>query len=574
VLETGDRIGTSLAGGLLALLGADVRVLAPSATARAWKWRNPAATLFRKRTVGVAALGAELAAADVVLGSSDITPLPAWDRMPGQVVCDITAHGPRGPADSGALVAALTGLVDTVGAPDRPPVPAGYPLLDGLAALHAALAVLAALHNRRHGGIGHDIDITLSACGLAAIASQRPGHACVSRVGNAHRAAAPWNLYPAANGAVLLGATTDREFTRLAAAMRQPGLSADPRFATLAGRLAHRTELDREMAAWTSARTVAAVVAALTRVELAGAMVTGAAALAAEPNLILRGSCTIATDPASGAGVPVLARPFQLHAASAAEAPPHATSPDLPLRVLEIGRHVVPTLTGVPNAGTPHFGVPHFGVPSAGDHLAALGARVTSADHAGSNATLRAALAEADVLVVNRPGTMSDPLEPDPMGPDPRTLRQMAPRLIHCSVTPFGMFTAYPGRPGSDSVAQAMCGAMDLTRGDGVPFQAGAPVCAYAAGLAGAVAVLAGALGNCGCEADIAMQEVGAWLTHWQWNELPPPPPRVQPCTDGHVLVEDGPGALPPGLSRAELTDLIRRHGGRAAPVLRMAELD
>jgi len=569
VLEAGDRIGASLAGGLLALLGADVRVLAPAATTRTWKWRNPAAALFRKRTVGVAGLGAELAAADVVLGSSDIAPLPAWDRMPGQVICDITAHGPRGRADSGALVAALTGLVDTVGAPDRPPVPAGYPLLDGLAALHAALAVLAALHNRRQGGIGRDIDITLSACGLAAIASQRPGRACVSRVGNAHRAAAPWNLYPAANGAVLLGAKTDLEFTRLAAAMRQPGLSADPRFATLAGRLAHRTELDREMAAWTSARTVAAVVAALVRVELAGATVTGAAVLAAEPNLILRGSCTIATDPASGAGVPVLARPFQLHAAPAAETPPHATSPDLPLRVLEIGRHVVPTL-----AGGPHAGAPHGGVPSAGDHLAALGARVTSVDQAGGTAALRAALAEADVLVVNRPGTLSDPLEPDPMGPDPRTLRQMAPRLIHCSVTPFGMFTAYPGRPGSDAVAQAMCGAMDLTRGDGVPFQAGAPVCAYASGLAGAVAVLAGALGNGGCEADIAMQEVGAWLTHWQWNELPPPPPRVLPCTDGHVLVEDGPEALPPALSRAELTDLIHLQGGRAAPVRRVAELD
>jgi len=568
VLEAGDRIGASLAGGLLALLGADVRVLAPAATTRAWKWRNPAAALFRKRTVGVAALGAELAGADVVLGSSDIAPLPAWDRTPGQVICDVTAHGPRGPADSGALVAALTGLVDTVGAPDRPPVPAGYPLLEGLAGLSAALAVLAALHNRRHDGSGRDIEITLFASGLAAIASQRPGQACESRVGNAHRAAAPWNLYPAANGAVLLGAKTDLEFTRLAAAMRQPGLSADPRFATLAGRLAHRMELDREMVAWTSARTVAALVTALARVELAGAAVTGAAALAAEPNLILRGSCTIATDPASGAGVPVLARPFQLHAASSGEAPPHAKAPNQPLRVLEIGRHVVPT-----PAGAPHAGLPHAGVPSAGDHLAALGARVTSLDQAGSTAALRAALAEADVLVVNRPGTLSDPLEPDPMGPDPRALRQMASGLIHCSVTPFGMFTAYPGRPGSDATAQAMCGAMDLTRGDGVPFQAGAPICAFAAVLSGAVAVLAGAPGNGGCDADVAMQEVGAWLTHWQWNE-PNPPPRVHPCTDGHVLVEDGPEALPPGLSRVELTDLIRRQGGRAAPVLRVAELD
>jgi crotonobetainyl-CoA:carnitine CoA-transferase CaiB-like acyl-CoA transferase len=67
-----------------------------------------------------------------------------------------------------------------------------------------------------------------------------------------------------------------------------------------------------------------------------------------------------------------------------------------------------------------------------------------------------------------------------------------------------------------------MSGILDRARaGDGTPFRVAAPVCAIAAGLAGVLAVLAGLLRPGGWEADISMQDAGAWLTHWEWNSAP-----------------------------------------------------
>ena len=97
VLEVGDRIGIGLLGGLLAQLGADVSVLTPTPVVRQNKWRNPAAALFGKVPIGGSQLAARLRDADIVLASTDIAPLPVWDRTPRQIVCDITAHAPASP---------------------------------------------------------------------------------------------------------------------------------------------------------------------------------------------------------------------------------------------------------------------------------------------------------------------------------------------------------------------------------------------------------------------------------------------------------------------------------------------
>lgn len=599
VLEVGDRIGAGLTGGLLALLGADVGVVVPGPIPGTWKWRNTAAALHRKRAVDAAALASELAVADVVVASSDVAPLPQWPRGTGQVVCDITAHGAGSPragiADSDAMVRTLAGLVDTTGAPDAAPVIGDFPLLEGMAALHAAAGILAALLARRRAGKGQDVAVALHDCAIACLPAFLALHAAgrpAARIGNRHPLVAPSNLYPARDGAVVICTATDQQFRRLAAAMQAPRLATDPRYATQAARLAHRDALDAEIATWTMARPVADVVAAIGSVGLPAAPVLDRAALLADHNLAVRGSLQVASDPVTAMAVPVLGRPIHVHANSRVQGAPVERRPvsgadDAPplagLTVVEIGGYAT--------------------VPLAGSHLAALGARVIKLEPPRGDAAralepgqdgqgtfftlhntgkefrtldlarpdglkaLRGLLAHADVLIENlRPGTLAA------LGLDRHGLARINPRLTYCAVTGFGTLTAYPHRPAFDTVAQAMSGIMDRTRVAGAPFRVGASVCAIAAGIAGLVAVLAGLLLPGGGEADVAMQDIGAWLTHWEWNGVRGPAARVLSCVDGFAVVEGVADPFPAGLTRAALVAHVTAAGGRAAPVRGVAE--
>jgi crotonobetainyl-CoA:carnitine CoA-transferase CaiB-like acyl-CoA transferase len=66
-------------------------------------------------------------------------------------------------------------------------------------------------------------------------------------MGNAHPSIAPSESFDAADGPLAIGVGTDRQFARLAAAIGAPELAEDPRFATNAGRVAHRQALGRAL---------------------------------------------------------------------------------------------------------------------------------------------------------------------------------------------------------------------------------------------------------------------------------------------------------------------------------------
>jgi len=95
---------------------------------------------------------------------------------------------------------------------------------------------------------------------------------------------------------------------------------------------------------------------------------------------------------------------------------------------------------------------------------------------------------KADVLVENfRPGVL------DAMGFTRARLEASNPRLVVCSINGFGSVGPYRDRPAFDFVAQAVSGFM-ATNGveGGPPMRTAAPLTDLAAGLYGALAILAG----------------------------------------------------------------------------------
>jgi crotonobetainyl-CoA:carnitine CoA-transferase CaiB-like acyl-CoA transferase len=77
-------------------------------------------------------------------------------------------------------------------------------------------------------------------------------------------------------------------------------------------------------------------------------------------------------------------------------------------------------------------------------------------------------------------------------GLDYRSLRELNPRLVYCSVTGFGQTGPYSDRAGYDAMIQAMSGIMDLTgEPDGLPQKVGVAIADIVTGLYGVVAIQA-----------------------------------------------------------------------------------
>jgi crotonobetainyl-CoA:carnitine CoA-transferase CaiB-like acyl-CoA transferase len=169
------------------------------------------------------------------------------ERNPEVVYCSITGFGslrePPGRPGYDFVAQAETGLMSITGAEDGPPYKVGVALVDVLAGLHAAAAVLAALH----GGEGARIEVPLLDSGLAGLVNVAQ-NVLVSgrepeRHGNAHPNIVPYQDFETASGRIAVAAGNDGLFRAMCRSLGLERLAEDERFATNAARVEHRREL-------------------------------------------------------------------------------------------------------------------------------------------------------------------------------------------------------------------------------------------------------------------------------------------------------------------------------------------
>jgi benzylsuccinate CoA-transferase BbsF subunit len=199
----------------------------------------------------------------------------------------------------GPSVQAVSGLTFSSGLPDLPPAGWGYSYMDHTGAYYMAMAILMALYHRDMTGEGQWVDyatteaaITLNGPALLDYTVngrplRRPGmphsnrsqcppmaphgiYPCRERMKaeggrmSASEAQGDASLtpHPSSDTWVAIACRDDRDWRALAAVVGEPW-TADPRFATLAGRLAHEDELDAHLGGWTRHRDPFAVAALL-----------------------------------------------------------------------------------------------------------------------------------------------------------------------------------------------------------------------------------------------------------------------------------------------------------------------
>jgi CoA:oxalate CoA-transferase len=176
---------------------------------------------------------------------------------PKLVHCSITGFGSdRDPPDRPGydfVAQAESGLMSITGFDE--PTKVGVAVVDVLAGLNAAIAVLAALRT----GEGRRLEVPLLDAGMAALVNQAL-NATVSGVdpvprGNAHPNIVPYEDFATAEGRLVLAAANDGLFRRLCAALERPELAEDPRFATNPARVENRAELKPELERSLAARS-------------------------------------------------------------------------------------------------------------------------------------------------------------------------------------------------------------------------------------------------------------------------------------------------------------------------------
>jgi crotonobetainyl-CoA:carnitine CoA-transferase CaiB-like acyl-CoA transferase len=170
------------------------------------------------------------------------------ERNPRVVYCSITGFGserdPPGRPGYDFVAQAETGLMSITGPEDGQPYKVGVALVDVLAGLHAATAVLAALN----GGEGARIEVPLLDAGLAGLVNVAQNALVTGREperhGNAHPNIVPYQDFETAgSGRIAVAAANDGLFRALCTAMGLEGLPAEERFATNAARVENRSVL-------------------------------------------------------------------------------------------------------------------------------------------------------------------------------------------------------------------------------------------------------------------------------------------------------------------------------------------
>jgi crotonobetainyl-CoA:carnitine CoA-transferase CaiB-like acyl-CoA transferase len=139
------------------------------------------------------------------------------------------------------------------GEPGGAPMKHGVALADVLAGKDAAIAIVAALVARGRTGAGCRVQVSLEASAEAALVnvaqntlvSGRPP----ARWGNAHANLVPYQLFEAADRALVIAVGNDAQWLACAAALGLDALAADATLRTNAGRLAARARVVAEMGA-------------------------------------------------------------------------------------------------------------------------------------------------------------------------------------------------------------------------------------------------------------------------------------------------------------------------------------
>jgi len=280
-----------------------------------------AITLDLKSDLGKRAFLDLVATADAVVenfspGTMDRLGL-GYDRLkeinPRLIYAASSGYGSTGPYSRypamDLTVQAMSGVMETTGFPDRPPVKAGPAICDFFAGIHLHSAIMTALFERERHGVARRVEVSMQDAVYASLSSSlglwwgKHGNDGVPpRTGNRHAgmAEAPYNVFPARNGWVAIICVGETHWRKLLTVIGREDLAEDPRFADLKRRVEHIDDVDAIVSEWTSTLDKQDIFDRLIQCGVPAAPVRNLDEVVNDPNMHARGALQYQDHPEFG----------------------------------------------------------------------------------------------------------------------------------------------------------------------------------------------------------------------------------------------------------------------------------
>ena len=250
---------------------------------------------------------------------------------PRLIYCSVTGFGQDGPYASRAgydlMAQGMGGYMGLTGAADGEPMRIGVPASDLFTGVYSVVGILAALARREKTGRGGLVDTALVDTTVGTLANQALNYLVSGkvpdRIGNAHPNIVPYQVFPVADGEVIIASASDNQFVKVCGVLGAPELANDPAYKENKGRLSRRAELVGRIAALTKKFKRAELLEKLEAVGVPAGPINDLEQVFSDPQVVHRGMrISRPSTAAKGGAIPGLRTPIMIDGAPmAAEHP-------------------------------------------------------------------------------------------------------------------------------------------------------------------------------------------------------------------------------------------------------------
>ena len=218
-------------------------------------------------------------------------------EFPRLIYCSVTGFGQTGPYASRAgydlMAQGIGGFMSLTGDADGEPTRAGVPIADIMTGVYAVVGILAAVHERDKTGKGTLVDGALVDTQVGMLANQALNYLVSGdlpvRIGNAHPNIVPYQVFPVADGHIIIATGNDSQFTKLCGVLGDPALAQNPDYKDNKSRLAHREVLVGRLTELCKRMTSADILAKLEAVGVPAGPINTLDQVFSDPQVIHRG---------------------------------------------------------------------------------------------------------------------------------------------------------------------------------------------------------------------------------------------------------------------------------------------
>jgi crotonobetainyl-CoA:carnitine CoA-transferase CaiB-like acyl-CoA transferase len=265
---------------------------------------------------------------------------------PRLIYCSVTGFGQDGPYASRAgydlMAQGIGGFMDLTGLPEGEPTRAGVPISDIFTGVYSVVGVLAALTQRERTGRGCLVDTALIDSTVGVLANQALNYlvsgVTPKRIGNAHPNIVPYQVFPVADGHIIIATGNDSQFVKLCGVLGAPEIAQDPAYRSNSDRLAKRSELIGKLSDLTRRVSKGELLERLEGVGVPAGPINSMDQVFADPQVIYRGMRLDLPDiHATGGSIPGVRTPIMIDGQPMASEHP---SPRLGQHTQEILREI------------------------------------------------------------------------------------------------------------------------------------------------------------------------------------------------------------------------------------------